>query len=474
MQTAEPREALTAKRTSAYAFGVAFVASVGGFLFGYDLSVMGGANLYLRDQFHLSPAALGFATASATLGCIVGPFLGGWLCDVLGRTRTMMVACALLGIGAIFTGWPDHALALWLTGGSSVMTSFNIFRIVGGVGVGLCSVASPMYISETAPPRMRGGLGTMYQLAIVVGSITAPFVSWLIAKNVSDATAWRWMFASEIVPVVIFIVLLWFLPQSPRWLANKGRDQEALEVLSSVDGPDFAKQEMAAIKTSLAEEPGTFSELFSPGLRYALLIGILLAFFNNWTGWSVMGGYIPLLLEASGLKDRSAQVLQYTLSYGAMGVVTLIACWTVDKAGRRPLWLLGSALMAAITFLTGLVFHFHWTGGIVLLVLVLCTVPHGIALGPLPWLMMSEIFPNRVRGRAVALNTAFLWITIYSAAQLFPIMDAASRKAIGSAGGVFWLFTVVCIAAFWFGWRILPETKGRTLEEIAASWKKKH
>jgi SP family arabinose:H+ symporter-like MFS transporter len=439
---------------------VAFVASVGGFLFGFDLAIVCAANLYLRDAFHLSPSALGFATGSAALGCIMGPFLGAWLCDGIGRNRTMMVACVLLGVGSIMTAIPKD------------IATFNAFRIIGGVGVGLCSVASPMYISEVSPPRMRGGLGIMYQLAIVVGSIAAPFVAYVIIKTVPESVCWRWMFASEVIPVILFVILLSFLPQSPRWLAGRGRHDEALAVLTKVDGPEFARLEMGQIRAALAGESGKFSELFMPGIRFALLIGFLLALFNNWTGWSVMGGYIPLLFEASGLKDRSLAILQFTVTYGFMGLMTLVACWSADRVGRRPLWLFASALMAVVTALTGVVFHFHLSGLIVLVVLILCTVPHGLALGPLPWLMMSEIFPTRIRARAVSLTTAFLWLTIFSGAQLFPILTDASQRLLGSIGGAFWLFTGICTLAFLFGWTMLPETKGRTLEEIAASWKK--
>ena len=457
----EPSNASGAAQSKLFAFGAAFVASVGGFLFGYDLAIVCGANLYLKEVFHLSQAEFGFATGSAALGCICGPFLGAWLCDAIGRNRTMMVACALLGIGSVFTAIPRD------------ITTFNVFRIVGGVGVGLCSVASPMYISETSPPRLRGSFGIMYQLAIVVGSVMAPFVSYLIVKLTSAEVCWRWMFASEILPVVGFLGLLWLLPQSPRWLAGRGRMEEAAAVLARVDGADFARKELEQIQAALKEDTGRFSELFAPGMRYALLIGLLLAFFNNWTGWSVMGGYIPMLFEASGMQDRSRAFLQFAVTYGFMGVVTLAACWTVDRVGRRPLWLAASALMILVTALTGAVFHFRLNGWPVLVVIILCTVPHGLALGPLPWLMMSEIFPTRLRGRAVSLTTAFLWVTIYSGAQLFPLMTDYSQEKLGSVGGAFWLFSAVCVLALLFGWKMLPETKGRTLEEIAASWRKK-
>ena len=248
----------------------------------------------------------------------------------------------------------------------------------------------------------------MYQLAIVIGSMAAPLVSYLIVNWAPAATAWRWMFASELLPVAVFLVLLLFLPQSPRWLAGRGRMDEALDVLVRVDGPEFARTEMQQIQAALQEESGGFADLFAPGVRYALLIGLLLAFFNNWTGWSVMGGYIPMLFEASGMQDRAMVFLQYAVTYGFMGAVTVLACWTVDRWGRRPLWLIASALMILVTALTGAVFHFHLSGWPVLVVILLCTVPHGLALGPLPWLMMSEIFPIRLRGRGVPDHCLFV------------------------------------------------------------------
>jgi MFS transporter, SP family, arabinose:H+ symporter len=461
MSSTTPLTASGASYSRLFAFGVALVASVGGFLFGYDLAIVAGANLYLKEAFGLSEAAFGFATGSAALGCIVGPFLGACLCDAIGRNGTMLVACALLGAGSFFTAIPKD------------IVTFNVFRIIGGVGVGLCSVASPMYISETSPPRLRGRYGIMYQLAIVLGSVAAPFVSFIILKLAPASVCWRWMFASELLPVVVFLVLLTFLPQSPRWLASRGRTEEALAALTRVGGLDFARPEMEQIQGSLREESGRFSELFAPGMRYALIVGLLLAFFNNWTGWSVIAGYIPMLFEAAGVRDRAMAFLQYAVTYGIMGGVTLAACWTVDRVGRRPLWIAASALMIVVTALAGAVFHFQLRGWPVLVVIILCTIPHGLALGPLPWLMISEIFPTRLRARAVSRTTAFLWLTIYSGAQLFPLMAAYSRQKLGSVAGAFWLFSGICLLALLFGWKMLPETKGRNLEEIAASWRKR-
>ena len=255
VQTASVAEAPYRISGKPYAFLIAFVSAVGGFLFGYDLAIMGGANLYLREQFGLSPAVFGFTSASAGLGCIVGPFFGGWFCDRIGRRNTLIVACVLLGVGSLFTAIPND------------LTTFNIFRIVGGLGVGLCSIASPMYTNELAPARWRGGLGFMYQLAIVVGSIMAALVAWLLAKWLAPEISWRWMFGSELVFVAIFAVLLFLVPESPRWLAERGKTAAAEAIFTRIDGPEFARTEIAQVEKSLAAEAGSWDELWVPGMR---------------------------------------------------------------------------------------------------------------------------------------------------------------------------------------------------------------
>ena len=464
-------------------YRLAFVAAIGGFLFGFDLGMIGAANIYLKDQFELSDAAFGLATASAVLGCIFGPALGAWLCDAISRKRTMLVASLLLAVSAVFTAIPDM-----LGDGSteSTMFLFNLFRFVGGLGVGLCSIASPMYIAEVAPPAKRGRLGLMYQLAIVVGHIVAPLIGAVIvyvlriSYDVEDGTipashwlqAWRWMFFSETVCVLAFVSFVLGLPWSPRWLAEKGRYDDALEVLTRVDGPEYAREELALITDSIDQEEGSWSELFSPGLRYALVIGILLAFFNNWTGWSVIGGYIPRLFEMSGLEDRALAIAQFAMTYFAMGLMTVVSLVLMDRVGRRPLWNFASLLAAGIMLLTGFVFHWEMSGWPVLVVVILCTVPHGIALGGIPWLMMSELYPTRLRAKAVSITTTLLWIAIFSGAYLFPGLTSLSTQLVGSVGGAFWLFSGICLLSLLFGLTIMPETKGRTLEEIGASWRK--
>ena len=551
------------------ASGLTFVASIGGFLFGFDLGMIGAANIYLRDQFHLSDAEFGFATASAVLGCVVGPTFGFWLCDAIGRKRTMLIASVLLGVGAILTAVPD---ALGSGSRDSTMVVFNFFRFVGGIGVGLCSVASPLYIAEIAPAAKRGRLGLMYQLAIVLGHAVAPLIAFVIVYvlrtnfGVTESAvpsshwlqAWRWMFFSEMLCILPFVFFVVRLPFSPRWLAEKGRFEEARAVLTSVDGPEYADREIEQIKAALNEEEGSWAELFAPGIRYALLIGILLTFFNNWTGWSVIGGYVPRLLELAGFNRESA-IGNFVAVYGAMGLMTLVSMALMDRVGRRPLWQFASLMMAVITFATGYMFYREIKGWPILVILGLVTIPHGIALGGIPWLMMSEIFPTRIRAKAVSIATTVLWIFIFCGAYLFPMVTGFSQRhflthrhtivtgntisfaastqptindtdarfveagfrpgehitvlgaanpqnrgsfvvanvtpgslelergapieseaagaettvQVGSVGAAFWLFSVVCIFSYLFGVTIMPETKGRTLEEIGSSWQKR-
>jgi len=562
-------DTLDSRPNGSFAFRVAFVAAIGGFLFGFDLGMIGVANIYLRDQFHLSDAQFGFVTASAVLGCIFGPFLGAWLCDGVGRKRTMIFASVLLALSAIVTAVPD----LWGSGSAeSTMLVFNVFRFVGGLGVGLCSIASPMYIAEMAPSAKRGALGMMYQLAIVVGHAVAPLIAFIIVKVLSsgfDVTdvaipenpwlqAWRWMFFSETVCVAVFVMFVLGLPRSPRWLAEKGKFEEAEKVLARVGGQEHADQEILEIRASLASQQGTWRELFSNrGLRFALLIGILLTFFNNWTGWSVIGAYIPRLFELAGF-DRESAIGNYVAVYGAMGLMTVVSLLLLDRIGRRPLWVFASLAMAIITGITGLLFHNEVTGWPVLVILTLVTVPHGLALGGVPWLMMSELFPTQVRAKAVSVTTTVLWVFIFAGAYLFPLITgtvqqkfltargvqvssetvsfvsgdparieitggglseagfrpldqvtvlgasapenngtflidkvtpdgltlsksaqlaeeptgAAVTLQVGSVGPAFWIFTVICVLSLLFGLSIMPETKGRTLEDIGRSWKK--
>jgi len=458
MRIAENQGKPPTQSHSFYAIRIAFIAAVGGFLYGYDSGVIVGANLFLREQFSLSDAGFAFATSSMLIGSMTGPFLGGWLCDRIGRKNTFVVASTLLAVSAVFTAIPND------------ITTFNLFRFVGGIGVGLCSIASPMYIAEVAPAHMRGKLGLMYQLAIVVGALSAGCVSWVLAKYLPESVSWRWMFFSEAVAIALFMALLFFVPKSPRWLAEQGRDDEALRVLTQVDGPESASSEMKEIKTSLALESGGLSELLKPGIRKALLIGILLALLNNLTGFSAMSPYLPALFLKGGFPDKADAILQFIFVYGFMGLMTILSIWLVDRVGRRPLWICSSAFMFVALVITGFVFYYNLTGTIVMLSIFLLVIPHAVALGSLPWLMMSELYPTRIRAKAVAITTTFLWGAGFIGYFVFPIITGFSERQLGSVGPAFWLFAGVCVLSFVFGLKMLPETNGKTLEEIGELW----
>ncbi|MHB8863953.1 MAG: sugar porter family MFS transporter [Pirellulaceae bacterium] len=453
---------VTLRRGTGYVFGIAFVASVGGFLFGYDLAIMGGANRYLQQQFRLSEAGFGFTTASATLGCAMGPFLGAWLCDRFGRRRTLIGASLLLGVGAVLTALPRD------------IYTFNVFRIVGGVGVGLCSIASPMYIAEVAPPKNRGGLGFMYQLAIVAGCVLSIYVAYLLADWFPPTTNWRWMFGSEMVAILVFLIFLIMIPETPRWLAARGLEPQAIAVLKRIGGVTYAREQIEEIRKSLNEETGTWGELWEPGMKRALAVGVLLAIFNNYTGWSGIYNYLPTIFLQAGFLTTSSAIFQYMLAFAFMGAMTLIACFVVDRLGRRPLWIAASALMIGANILVGILFQLNVTGFMVLLGICLLAIPHSFALGPLPWLMMSELYPTRIRARAVSITTTVLWITSFFPVFLFPFLQRGSEYYLGTVAGVFWIYAGICVFSLLFGFGWLPETKGRTLEAIADSWKRDH
>jgi SP family arabinose:H+ symporter-like MFS transporter len=460
-------EAAAKRKRAWYITAIVMAAALTSFLSGYEGSIMSAALPYIIDRFPMTDAMRGFVQTSPVLGCMVGSFVGSWFCDKIGREKTLLICTVMIGICTLVTATAQDVAVGPLT--LSALTIFTAFRILIGFAAGAGAIAAPMYIAEVAPPRMRGKLGMAYQLALVAGSAAAPLVAYPISLYMSPETSWRWMFASGLVLVALLFIFVSMLPPSPRWLSDQGRFQEALAVLNQIHGPELAEKELLEIKNSVQEEEGDWSELWQKGVRMAIGIGLLLAFFNNWTGWSAMGGYITILVEQAGVKTHSLAILQLAYTSISMTVMTIVSMALVDRLGRRPLWIFSSILMALVTFATGLVFQYHLTGMIVIVVLCLCTVPHGLALGGLPWLMMSELYPNRIRAKAVAITTTFLFLVIYTCGQFFPIFAGMSQKHIGSPAGVFWLFTFICILSTIFGCTIMPETKGRTLEDIARS-----
>jgi MFS family permease len=306
----------------------------------------------------------------------------------------------------------------------------------------------------------------MYQMAVTIGSTSAALVGYFL----SFGGHWRWMFVSMIVPAITFIIFLCLVPESPRWLAGAGRENEGVDVLTRIDGLEAARTEMQEIKASLQFEQGAFSELFLPGIRMALVIAVILAFFNNLTGWSGIAYYLPVIFQKGGYEDPSRSILNMLILNVFNMIFTVLCISLVDKVGRRPLWIWTSFAMIFSLIFAGLAFQLKWTGPIIILVIIFCTIPHHLGLGPLPWLMMSELFPTRLRARGVAVSTTILWAGGFLGPFLFPILAGISEKKLGSIAGIFAVFAVICVLSLIFGLKLLPETKGRTLEEIAKSW----
>lgn len=446
-----------ARACKAYVYLISVIAAVGGFLFGYDLAVISGAMIYVEKYFALNPVQMGFAVSCAMLGCMVGPIVGGSLSDRLGRKKVLMLSAVLFGVGAIGTAIPRNIL------------EFNVFRIVGGVGVGLASVVSPMYIAEVAPARARGGLVTLNQLAIVLGAIGSYAVCYSLSLS-GGPDIWRWMFALECVPVLVSAVGLIFVPESPRWLVQKNRKTEALAVLAQIDGEENAQVEMREISDSVSGKTCTFSELFRRGIRLALVIAVGLAFFQQYTGASPIGIYLPIIFQKAGFAKTSDALLQSMLVMIWNLVCTVFSIWIVDRFGRRPLLLWGIACMCLGLIGMGMCFHLGISGFCVVAIMFFTSGAYSLSLAPLAWLIIAEIFPTWIRGRAMAAASVVLWVSAYSATQLVPSMIAHFEKAYGTGAGVFWSFGGICVLAFVFVWRMVPETKGKTLEQIAKLW----
>ena len=440
--------------STAYVYFAALVAAAGGFLFGYDLAVVSGAIIFLKKQFALSPVEVGFAIGSAQIGCMLAPLLAGPMSDRWGRKKTLVVAGWLFGISAVGTAFPQN------------MVQFNAFRIAAGVGIGMASVVSPMYIAEIAPARNRGRLISLNQFCIVIGAMTSYGVAYLF----SDSGNWRFMFASALVPSLAFLIGLVFVPESPRWLAQKDRLDEARDILTKIDGAENADAEIVAITQTLSTESGGWGELFRPGIRMALLVGTSLCLLQGWTGGTAINFYAPMIFQQAGFSRPSDALLLTLLMNGTSFICTVFTLLAVDRIGRRPLLLIGTAGMAMGEALLGLSLHTGHTGMPTVLALFLSNLFYQISIAPLAWMILSEIFPTRARANGQAVGTFAIWIGTYTSNQFLGPLMGYFEKAFGSTAGAFWVFAAVCALTCAFSRRFVPETKGRTLEEIARFW----
>ncbi|MEP7251486.1 MAG: sugar porter family MFS transporter [Ginsengibacter sp.] len=440
-----------------YVYKATIVAAVGGLLFGYDTAVVAGAIGFIQKRYDLSSTMVGWVASCALIGCIVGAMFAGKLSDAIGRKKVLILSAILFAISSLGIAMPMS------------LNWFVFFRLIGGLGIGIASMLAPMYISEIAPAKIRGQLVSINQLGIVCGILLIYFVNATIAGWYDEAwnvsTGWRWMFGSGIFPSVIFLILLFFVPESPRWLAQKERWNDAELILAKINGSVKAKSELDEIKAALNIEKSSFSDILKPGVRKALMIGILLCIFAQITGINAIMYYAPEIFKSTG--DASGSALMQTVLVGVINVLfTLVAIKYVDKWGRRTLLLIGSSGMAVCLAIVGSAFYFGFAKGYLVLIAILGYIAFfAISLGPLAFVVISEIFSNRNRGAAMSVCIFFLWVSVYVVSQTFPML----LDSIGSAF-TFWIYMLMAIVAFIFILKMIPETKGKSLEEIELSW----
>lgn len=450
---------------AAYIWMISVVAALGGLLFGYDWVVIGGAKPFFEKYFHLTNAAQsGWANSCALIGCLVGALLAGALSDKFGRKRLLIFSAFLFASTSI---------------GNALAPTFLVFvswRILGGVAIGLASNLSPMYIAEVAPAQLRGRLVSINQLTIVAGILLAQSLNYLLVRNLPPGatpeyimnswygqTGWRWMFALTAAPSLLFFTGMFFVPESPRWLIKTGRAELARRILGRIGGEAYAQGEVREVQSTLASEEiqhVRFQDLLEPRLRKVLVLGIVLAVFQQWCGINVIFNYAEEIFRAAGY-DIS-DVLKNIAWTGSVNLVfTFVALGVVDRGGRRPLMLFGAAGLAVIYTAMGFCYH-AGVKGLPMLLLVLAAIGcYAMSLAPVTWVIISEIFPNRIRGAAMSVAVTSLWIACFILTYSFPMLNAWLGPA-----GTFWLYALICLAGLLFIGLKLPETKGKTLEQI--------
>ncbi|MBM4060596.1 MAG: sugar porter family MFS transporter [Planctomycetes bacterium] len=466
----------TSKTNLAYLIPICLVATLGGLLFGYDTGVISGAIEPLTARFGLDDFMKGWASGCVLVGCAAGVLLVGPLSDRFGRKLAMSLAAGMFVASALGTALPDD------------IETFILFRFLGGVGIGIASISTPMYIAEITPAHLRGRMVSVNQIAIVGGIAGVAFVNYFIAQAKGDPalpenqawliqTGWRWMFATGLLPAVLFALLLIPIPESPRWLIERGREDRAVQILGRVAGPAFAANECAAIKAAISREQGTWGELFARKLRRPLLVGITLAVLQQVTGINVFLYFGATIFKTLGARTGvDAGLLTQIVINGACVLFTVIAIATVDRWGRRPLMLVGTAGMGVSLVGMGAMAQAladpAAAAGWMLLFILLYIACFGLSVGPVTWVILSEIFPTAVRGRALGLATFCLWTADYAVTQTFPQMDAEGSWFVATFHHAFpfYVYAVFCVVLLVVVARWVPETKGRTLEEIEKGW----
>jgi SP family xylose:H+ symportor-like MFS transporter len=460
---------VTQKYNARYVWIISAVAALGGLLFGYDFVVIGGAKPFYESYFRLdSQQLVGWANSCALLGCLVGSIVSGVASGRLGRKKLLIFSAVLFAVSSVLTGW------------AQTFVSFVFWRITGGIAIGVASNASPVYIAEVSPAPWRGRMVSLNQLTIVMGILAAQIVNWAIARPVPiGATAemvrqswngqlgWRWMFTAVTIPSLVFLVGALFVPESPRWLITKGRKDRARRTLAQIGGAEYAEDEIQEIQKTLAAARAstatTWSTLRERRVLGVLTIGVVLAVLQQWSGINVIFNYAEEIYRNAGY-GISDTMFNIVLTGAINCVFTLAAIGFVDKFGRRVFMMLGCAGIGLSHILIGLSYQYGLKGLPVLLCTLFTMACFAMTLGPVTWVLISEIFPNRVRGAAVSIAVSALWIACFVLTYTFPLLN----QALGPAG-TFWLYAAICLLGFVFVLLYVPETMGKTLEQIEAN-----
>lgn len=447
---------------SSYLLLITFVSAMGGLLFGYDWVVVGGAKPFYEVFFDItdSPYMQGWVMGSAILGCLIGVMVSGSLSDRYGRKPLMIIASLVFIVAAIGTGISD------------TLSWFIVYRVLGGIGIGIASNLSPMYIAEVSPANVRGKFVSLNQLTVVIGILSAQLVNWMIADPIAPGEdilnswngqmGWRWMFWAGGVPAVFFFIMIFIVPESPKWLGTQLKFDKSEKILTKIGGKEYAQSEVAALRASLSEvtEKVDFRLLFKGKMPKILLIGIVIAAFQQWCGINVIFNYAQEIFSAAGY--GVSDILFNIVITGVTNVIfTIIGMYAVDKLGRRSLLLFGAIGLACIYAILGACYYFQISGIAVLILVMLAIACYAMTLAPITWVVISEIFPTRIRGMAMAVSTFSLWSACFVLTYTFPLLNSGL-----GAYGTFWLYGFICLLGFVFVKKNLPETKGKSLEEI--------
>lgn len=447
-----------------FIYFICIVSALGGLLFGYDWVVIGGAKPFYEVFFGItdSPEQQGWAMSIALLGCLIGAMVCGSLADRMGRKPLLILSAFIFLISA------------YGTGAFNAYIMFLIARFVGGIAIGIASGLSPMYIAEVSPGHIRGKLVSLNQLTIVLGILAAQVVNFLIAEPMPAGTTepaldswnvlmgWRWMFWSEAFPAIAFLVLTFFIPESPRWMVGNGMREKAEKVLANIGGKEYARQELTAIAASesKSEDREGLRMLFTKPFIPVLILGIVVAVFQQWCGTNVIFNYAQEIFSNAGY-DLGEMLFNIVLTGITNVVFTIVAIYTVDRLGRRKLMLIGASGLAIIYATLGTCYWLHITGFFMIILVVAAIACYAMTLGPITWVLLSEIFPNRIRAVAVATCTFALWVGSFTLTYTFPLLNAS----LGSYG-TFWIYAAICTLGFIFFLRRCPETKGKSLEQL--------